>query len=614
MDVSKALKAVTRVEFITNFVETTFIDLTHEYRSALFIKPHKIAYCLLVLGLSLPYAVSADVEIKYRGTDNKAIINQISAWLGKPDSDNDADVNDFMRHARKEGPKALQAIGYYHATIKSNQKRRGNTTKIYVVIDPGPPIKLAKPDIQLNGEAQDDPRFAEALAQSPLKEGAKLDHGAYESLKSSFNTLARQWGYFDAAWAEKRIEIDPETNIAHITLHYDSGIRYNIGGVYFSEESPVLDSHLQKWVPFEPGTPFESKKMVELNDALLQAGYFKDIRPQLQKNAAVGRDVPVRVDAKPRSPNEMGVGIGFATDTGPRLRLSWDKPYVNRYGHSLRSEAFLSAVKQSFSVRYKIPYEEQPQTDYFGIEAGMKREDLDDTLSRLSTIAISTNGLTSNGWLQSISLRWEDEYYEVGGNEQDGSSTLYMPGISWSKTVQSSPTLPRWGYHYNLRLMASSRDFGSTVDIQQAIGKAKWRWKFSDTDRLLARSDLGILKTNDFTRVPTSHRFFTGGDQTIRGFKYKSIAPENDQGDLIGGEILTVGSLEYVHNFTEKWGAAAFVDAGRAYTNSTEETRVGVGFGLRWQSPVGPLRVDIGFGVSEDDVPTRLHLTIGPEL
>jgi len=99
----------------------------------------------------------------------------------------------------------------------------------------------------------------------------------------------------------------------------------------------------------------------------------------------------------------------------------------------------------------------------------------------------------------------------------------------------------------------------------------------------------------------------------VRGYPYQAISPRTDSGDAIGGKYLTTGSAEYNYYFREKIALAAFIDTGKAFTES-DDWRYGAGVGLRWRSPVGPLRVDIAHGFDNEDSPYRFHLAIGPEL
>ena len=149
----------------------------------------------------------------------------------------------------------------------------------------------------------------------------------------------------------------------------------------------------------------------------------------------------------------------------------------------------------------------------------------------------------------------------------------------------------------------------------QLAADAKWITSFNDNNRLLLRAQAGTtwISDDDFDSLPSSKRFFTGGDNSIRGYALDTVAPRDDEGNVLGGRHLLVGSLEYEYRILEQWSIAAFIDTGDAF-DDTIDLRTGVGFGLRWQSPVGPIRVDLAHGLEEPGDTVRLHLNIGPDL
>ncbi|MEW8348451.1 MAG: BamA/TamA family outer membrane protein, partial [Candidatus Thiodiazotropha taylori] len=148
--------------------------------------------------------------------------------------------------------------------------------------------------------------------------------------------------------------------------------------------------------------------------------------------------------------------------------------------------------------------------------------------------------------------------------------------------------------------------YASGKDIR-ALGDGAWR--------LLSRLELGATWAEDLTELPPSKRFFAGGDNTVRGFGYQDLGPEDEADDVIGGRYLAVGSLEVDRHISGKWSGALFVDAGNAYDRDYDsETAYGVGLGVRWQSPVGPVRFDVASGRVDDEQHWRLHIVVGPEL
>ena len=109
-------------------------------------------------------------------------------------------------------------------------------------------------------------------------------------------------------------------------------------------------------------------------------------------------------------------------------------------------------------------------------------------------------------------------------------------------------------------------------------------------------------------------RFFTGGAQSVRGYAYQSLGPVDANGEVTGGKYLVVGSIEFEHSFKNKWGVAAFYDVGNAINDISDDLKKGTGIGVRWKSPVGPVRIDLASAISLEGNPWRIHITIGPDL
>ena len=133
-------------------------------------------------------------------------------------------------------------------------------------------------------------------------------------------------------------------------------------------------------------------------------------------------------------------------------------------------------------------------------------------------------------------------------------------------------------------------------------------------NRIIARGEYGGTSTPDFEQLPSSIRFFSGGAQSVRGYKYQSLGPTDESGEVVGGAYLILGSIEFEHYFSDHLGAAVFFDIGNAVDDLTDDLEQGAGFGLRWKSPIGPVRIDLASALTRDGEPWRLHINIGPDL
>lgn len=572
--------------------------------------PHLAIRALLLIACLWAHSASAQITLSISGIDDDAIESQLDAYLVIPDSAQFDDSN-FIESLTKKATQAMQAIGYYSAQFVFENEVDGEDVDITMTVSPGKPIRVSQFVLEISGEAQTGGAFEKLKEVQKLAIGEIFNHGHYETLKSAIANMAQTQGYFDGRFERSTVRLDVATNSADVDLHFASGKRYALGDVYFVGLS-IEESILRHWVTFKPGTPYQSRLVADLTNTLLDSGFFSNVRVVPEREKAIDGVIPVRVELTETEDNTINFGIGFATDTGPRGRISWEKPKINRFGHSFHSELTASQIRESISASYKIPSPDAPRTNYYVIETGSLREKIDERIDRLLTVSGQRVSLTDSRWQQTESLRWEDHRFTVSDITRE--TTLYLPGIGWSRTERRGGVFATWGNRYSLRFEGASRSLASDVDLAKVVASAKWLRSFGVDHYFIFRTELGALDTNEFDRLPLSNRFFAGGDQSIRGFDYQTVGPKDSTGNVIGGRYLAVGSAEVVFSINDSWGWALFSDAGKAFNNSREKNNVGVGAGLRWRSPIGPLRIDIAVGVSEDDNPIRLHLAIGPEL
>jgi translocation and assembly module TamA len=573
-------------------------------------QPHLAVRTLLLIACLWAHNTSARMTLTISGIEDNAIEEQLNAYLVIPEG-TEFDDSNFLKSLTKKATEAMQAIGYYSPQFVFENKVNGEDVDIKITVSPGKPVRVSEFVLEISGGAQDETTFKKMKEAEKMAVREIFNHGHYETLKSTIINIAQTQGYFDGRFERSTVRLDVATNSAYIDLHFASGKRYALGEVYFVGLS-LESSIIRHWVTFKPGTPYQSKLVANLTNTLLDSGFFSNVRVVPERAKSIDGVIPVRVELTDTADNTINFGIGFATDSGPRGRISLDKPKINHFGHSFHSELASSQIRQSISASYKIPFPEAPRTHFYVIETGALEEKFDTRVASLFTVSGQRVSLTKSSWQQTESLRWEDHQFTVSGITR--KTTLYVPGIAWSRTKRRGGIFSTWGNRYSLRLQGASRSLASDVDLVKVVAGAKWLRSFSNNHYFLFRTELGALETNEFERLPLSNRFFAGGDQSIRGFDYQTIGPKDSAGNAIGGRYIAVGSAEVVFGINDRWGWALFSDAGKAFNNSGEKNSIGMGAGLRWQSPVGPLRIDVAVGVSEDDNPIRLHLAFGPEL
>jgi translocation and assembly module TamA len=565
---------------------------------------------LAAVGLLLPGAVAAaPVNVQIEGVEG-ALAENVRGYLGDPpDVDDERSARAYGRRAVQRATLALQALGHYRAEISRQLVRTGDAWTLRLDIRPGPPVRLRTVDIDITGEGADNAMLERVVAEAPLAPGQPLNHGDYESTRNALRNAAVNQGFFDYELQRHEVRVNPEEGWADVFLTLRTGPRYRLGEVRFSD-TPMQQDLLERLVPFEPGTPYELRLVGDLSSNLNESGYFESVRVLPQRDDAENLLIPVSANLTVREKNSVGLGLGYSTDEGPRGRISWDRPRHNSAGHKLFTDLRISGVRQAVTSRYQIPLDE-PLNDTVEFSVGYVREDLEDTFSRQLVAGVKRTQVFNDGWRRIQSLRVLDETFEQA--DQRGRSVLVLPGLAFSRTRSRGGVDPYWGDTQSAALEIAHEDLLSDASLARLTLRSAWLRRLAPRHLVLLRAEAGAVFTDDFERVPPSLRFFAGGDRSVRGFGYQELAPEDEDGELLGGKYLLAAGIEYNFTVVPKWRAALFVDAGNAFSDPSEfEPAVGTGFGVRWVSPVGPVRVDFAFGVSEPDVPFRLHVSVGP--
>ncbi len=537
-----------------------------------------------------------------------ALHDNIDIYLQKyTDADHTAGVR-FQTALQQEIHTALQALGYYHSEITITHNEATPRT-LHIKVQAGKPVRIQQSDIQLWGDAANDADFQALVAAEAPKQGQVLHHGVYDGFKSALKNLALRKGYFDADFSLARLEVAPEQQQAFVRLHFNSGTRYKFGAVSFSGNQ-IADSGLQALVPFSSGDHYLASQLGEFNQALAATGWFSSILVEGDTSQMQDFYLPVNVALQPERRNIIETGIGYSTDVKARLKLNWNKPWLNKAGHSLSSKLALSGIEQSVEAAYKLPLA-SVANDFYQVQLGFRNRDNKDTQSRESNLALERHWLLQSGWYRTASLRWL--YEDFVQADQEDSISLIMPGLSYSRTQQSAGAMPSSANRLLLGIEVSDEAWGSDASFIRLRSRVGWIGSPGNNHRFVTRLDGGAILMEGLSQLPPSLRFFAGGDNSIRGYSYETVSPRNSENKLTGGRYMATAALEYQYRVKGNWWLAAFSDYGSAWDDKPDWVQ-GVGLGVRWASPVGPVRLDLAWGLDGPDKGFQLHFALGPEL
>ncbi|HET6433195.1 autotransporter assembly complex family protein [Dyella sp.] len=533
----------------------------------------------------------------------------------------DAQMRRLYEHAPEQVQDALRPYGYYDATIDGELDQVGNDWRVTLHVAPGEPVKVTAVELKLGEQATAIAPIRRASRAIERLKGQQLNDGVYSAAREALSAQLTSHGFLGAKLVTHRVEVTRADHSAVIKLAWDAGPRYRFGQVHF-EGSQFREGFLDRYVPFQPGDYFSQDQLLDLQQALNGADYFSVVNVLPDVDDARDGTVTVNVQLVP-APRTIYTGGPFiGTDTGFGLRGGIEKRWVNDRGHTWKNELVVAQRLKTLSTLYAIPL---PGHNQRSLNFGANFRDADTTTSQSRTLELVGNETRLwHGWTRSLGAHALIGTFTVGkrGNEPDnapgiehGRSQLLFAEAALARKHGDNPTFVRRGWSLSVAARSTAGSLLSDTRFTQLLVDAKWIRAFKGRNRLILRGSAGVTSTGDFSALPPQLRFFAGGDRSVRGYGFQSIGPKNSFGRVIGGRNLLVASTEVEHYFTKNWGMAAFVDAGNAFNGTDYRPRIGAGLGVRWLSPVGMIRVDVGTPVHNPDRHgIELHVVIGPDL
>ena len=566
--------------------------------------------CLPLVVLLSPMAATADLAVTGVGSELERNVRAFASIAAEPCDAEDWVVRRRFRTLESEVKKAMQPFGYYRPAVSASLSRDDRCWQATVTIEPGEPVRLRNVDVRVDGPASSDTAFRDLLASSSLVTGAALRHADYDRLKRSLQIRAADRGYFEAGFSANQLDIWPDEGAADVTLHFHSGPRFRIGEL-LQEQSFIDPAIVSGYLDLEVGAPYDASDISRAYRDLADSAYFGQVEIVPDLDNAADEQVPVRISLQPGNRIEYTIGVGASTDTGPRFRAGFRNNRINKRGHRLIADLGISPVVQGLTTEYRIPLAD-PRREWFSLAAAYSDEATDTFDNEAQRLGVRWTRAIRDSWLRTLSVDASRESFEVG----DDIDTIraIVPAVKFDHKRSDRDVFPRRGRRLGVEIRGTDEAIGSSMTYIQATAWMRWIRSFGEGNRLLARLNAGVTASDDFSTLPPSVRFFAGGDESVRGFDYNSLGPKDADGDVVGGNNLLVASIEYERRLKGDFYAAMFVDAGNAFDDTDFEAEVGAGFGIKWRSPLGPIRLYLGYPVSEDDESLRVHLRLGADL
>ena len=511
----------------------------------------------------------------------------------------------------------LETEGYFHPDVQV-RRERGPPPVVHVRVVPGPRVKIQEVMLSVQGVLRERTDAGDEAAREqiqalhewwPLPPGDTFRNPDWSAAKSGALGRLRSAGYAAASIVTSAAQVNADDNQVQLTLTLDSGPLFRAGelrivGLHLHDESAV-----RNLAGFGPGMPLTEAMLLDYQERLRKANLYDTIVVSFDNDPANAEASPVTVTLHELPLRSLTLGVGISANNGPRVTAEHTHRRIFDYPATLHTKVEYARDLQSFESELSTHPGDQFYRNMIGVQVQRQQTSQDDVLS------------------QSLRL----------GRTQDTNriERLYFLGLD--RSVQTVGTINKEASAIGPQYHGIWRDLDSVILPTRGVslsGQAGVGWATSNYadngvfTRLYGRFtgylplgktwfssgriEVGEIFKGANVAVPDALAFRAGGDESVRGYDYRTLAPTAPDGAIIGGNVLATASIELARPFERLpsvWWAV-FVDAGNA-ANSWQEFKAvfGYGFGVRWRSPVGPLRADLAYGEALHQV--RFHVSVG---
>ena len=516
----------------------------------------------------------------------------------------------------------LQTEGYFAPVVRIERTPgRGNNERdlVRLSVDPGPRARIARVTIEAEGEleraATAGDGYGEATLAALRKEwelpvGAEFRNAGWSDAKAAALSRLRSAGYASAVWAGTGAAVDAAKNEVRLFLVVDSGPLYRLGPLQI-EGLVAQDAETVRNLAYtRGGVPVTESLLLDFQERLQKSGLFETVAVTLEPDVTQAAAAPVTVRVRETPLQSYTFGVGVSANTGPRFSVEQQlrRPFGLPVSSSLKIE--IGQKRQAWDGELSTRADERLYRNLLGAAVERLSSDSDVVLSQRVRLGRTqdTQRIERLGFVE-----WERSSRRTNAGERADAVAVSLNFHGGWRDLDSV-VLPTTGETLSAQLGigrshgtdAKTGIFGRTygrLTVYRPLGRTLYGQ---------ARLEVGRVFLEPGMVVPESLRWRAGGDESVRGYSYRELGPVVD-GAVGSGETILTGSLELARPITAAmpslWGAI-FVDGGNAATSFGQlEPVYGYGFGVRWRSPVGPLRIDLAW--AENVSTPRLHFSIG---
>lgn len=496
--------------------------------------------------------------------------------------------------------KTLRAEGYYGARLDYHLKGDSGPIDIEIELKHGPQYTLKSYVIEYIGQGSP----AAQLPVNPRELGLNLGAPARaQNIIDAEDLLLFELGdrgYPLAEILDREVVVDHSEHSMSVTLQAAPGVLARFGPLVVTGALSVDPKYIRSFVPWDENEVFVYSDLHRLRTSLLETGLFESVDVSAADNLNEQGLLPVLVNLSERKHRSIGVQMHWSTDTGFGGEVFWEHRNLSGKQEQLTLTARLEEIKQEFSAAFRKPRFLMESQSLLADGSG-SHQDTDAFQGPLVKFFTGLERRLSDTWTVSGGVPIEFSNLE----DFLGTRDYQLLGISLRANHDSADDAldPGQGSRLRLELVPLVGRHDEQVSFTQgtAVGTAYFSLNGGRRVILAGRAKLGSIAGEDSADLPAYRRFYAGGGASIRGYKFQSIGPLAPDGTPRGGRSVVELGTELRIKVTQTMGGVVFLEGGNVYDGSAPDfsssLRWAAGFGVRYFTAVGPLRLDFGFPI-----------------
>ncbi|QJE73769.1 outer membrane protein assembly factor [Aerophototrophica crusticola] len=521
---------------------------------------------------------------------------------------------------------ALRSAGYFDAVMDIDVDVETSPALVTITIEEGPRYTVSSVRLE---DAKGQPLPTDVLKAEDLGLGKGAPARGPDVLAAEDRITPRfaERGYAYARVVDRRLVVDHIARTMDVTFQVDPGLPIKYGDLSIQGLEDVEAKAVRRRIPWKPGDPYRPLQLEEAREDLAELGVFSSVRLRLADQPMPDGTAPVEVIVQERDMRFIGFGATYGTDDGFGANAYWGHRNLLGGAENFRVGATIAGIGRNSTT-------DAGEFDY-DLTATYREPDF---LSRNQSLTLSSSAvlehpdayrrkaLVLSGIVErpisddiTASLGVTFEQSQVTENEQRTNNTLF--GIPAALTIDKSNDLlnATSGWRFSAAATPYLAAFGDSSSFTIARFQGSAYLGLGDTDNyvLAGRAVYGFIVGGGLLDVPADKRFYAGGGGSIRGYGYQKVGPRDAENDPQGGLSLFEASIEMRIKVAENIGIVPFIDAGNVYESEypslSDGLRYGAGIGVRYYTPVGPIRVDAAVPLRRQsgDNSFQLYVSIG---